>query len=76
MKTYECSFLDGPGKGRTFEIDLCPDMLWLRSVRGKRSWALRAPPPAQIEAVYERIGYAMRFDAPISLLFGLVLYDD
>jgi hypothetical protein len=68
---YELKFLDGPGGGRSFELDKVPKVVWLCSGLKGRFWRIEKPDDFLIEATYDLKGYAPRLDGRALIVYGV-----
>lgn len=65
---YEIRFLDGPGTGRTIEVEELHKYVWLVRDSGGRRWTFSEPPSYEIK--YRLEGHAPRPDGTYLLTFG------
>lgn len=75
MKKYELKFLDGPGGGRSIQLDVVPKVVWLCSGRKGRYWRITEPEDTiLIESIYDLKGHAPRLDGRALIVY--VVRDD
>jgi hypothetical protein len=66
---YEIRFLDGPGVGRTIEVENLHKYVWLVN-DGNRKWTFTEPYGIPVETKYRLEGHAPRPDGTYLLTFG------
>ena len=72
MKRFELEFIEGPGAGRTLEVDAAeeiPKTIWLCKDGERRYWRFKEP-RSNIEMTYKIVGHLLRPDERYAILYG------